>query len=47
MKKWLAAIVLGAIVLQYFGFNVSQAEAKAALRTNPKDSNVFTYEIRD
>ncbi len=35
------------MVLQYFGKNVSQEETKAALRSNPTDSNVFTYEIRD
>ncbi|MBI1872203.1 C39 family peptidase [Candidatus Collierbacteria bacterium] len=36
-----------AMVLQYFGINVSQEETKEALRTNPTDSNVFTYEMRD
>jgi len=36
-----------AMALQYFGYNVSQVETKDALRTNPSDSNVFTYEIRD
>lgn len=35
------------MVLQYFGFNVDQNTLKAALRTNPDDKNVFTYEIRD
>ncbi len=35
------------MVLQYFGQNVGQDTTKAALRTNPTDSNVFTAEIRD
>ena len=35
------------MALQYFGYNVSQVETKKALRTNPSDSNVFTYEIGD
>lgn len=35
------------MVLQYFGFNVSQNETKAKLRSNPDDKNVFTYEIAD
>ncbi len=35
------------MLLQHFGFNVSQAETKAALRTSPNDTNVFTYEIKD
>jgi len=33
------------MVLQYFGFEVGQNETKAKLRTNPDDTNVFTYEI--
>ncbi|KKT42464.1 MAG: hypothetical protein UW88_C0004G0021 [Candidatus Collierbacteria bacterium GW2011_GWD2_45_10] len=33
------------MALQYFGYSVTQEETKRALRTNPKDSNVFTYEI--
>ncbi len=36
-----------AMVLQYFGFNVSQEETKAHLRTSADDKNVFTYEISD
>lgn len=36
-----------AMALQYFGYSVTQVETKNALRTNPADSNVFTYEIRD
>lgn len=35
------------MVLQYFGYNVSQETTKTHLRTNPDDKNVFTYEIRD
>jgi len=35
------------MTLQHFGYNVSQVETKNELRTNPADSNVFTYEIRD
>ncbi len=35
------------MVLQYFGYTVSQVETKKDLRTNESDSNVFTYEIRD
>lgn len=35
------------MILQYFGFNVSQEETKAKLRTNPDDKNVFTYEMAD
>lgn len=35
------------MVLQYFGHTVSQEETKAKLRTNPTDTNVFTYEIAD
>lgn len=35
------------MVLQYFGHDVSQEVTKSALRTNPTDSNVFTYEMRD
>lgn len=35
------------MLLQYFGHNVSQEETKAALRTNPTDTNVFSYEIGD
>ena len=34
-----------AMVLQYFGFSVSQEETKAHLRSNSDDKNVFTYEI--
>lgn len=34
------------MILQYFGHNVSQTVTKAALRSNPTDSNVFTYEIQ-
>src|SRR6185369_5222516 len=33
------------MVLQYFGFNVTQEETKAHLRTNPDDKNVFINEI--
>lgn len=33
------------MVLQYFGYNVSQEETKAHLRTNPDDKNVFIGEI--
>ena len=35
------------MLLQYFGFSVSQEETKAALRSNPTDTNVFSYEIAD
>lgn len=35
------------MVLQYFGFNVTQEETKADLRTNPDDKNVFISEISD
>jgi len=35
------------MILQYFGFTVSQNETKAHLRTNADDKNVFSYEIRD
>lgn len=35
------------MVLQYFGFTVDQNETKTKLRTNPDDTNVFTYEIAD
>ena len=35
------------MLLQYFGHKVSQEETKAALRTNPTDTNVFSYEIAD
>ena len=35
------------MILQYFGFNVSQEETKSKLRTNPTDTNVFTYEISE
>ncbi len=34
-----------AMVLQYFGYNVSQEETKANLRTNSDDKNVFIGEI--
>lgn len=34
-----------AMVLQYFGYNVSQEKTKADLRTNPDDKNVFITEI--
>lgn len=34
-----------AMVLQYFGYNVSQEETRAHLRTNPDDKNVFITEI--
>ncbi len=33
------------MALQHFGFNVSQEETKAHLRTNPDDKNVFMSEI--
>ncbi len=33
------------MVLQYFGYSVSQEETKAHLRTNPDDKNVFITEI--
>lgn len=35
------------MILQYFGFDVGQNETKAKLRTNPDDTNVFTYEIAE
>lgn len=35
------------MLLQYFGFNVGQDITKVALRTNPSDTNVFSYEISD
>lgn len=35
------------MVLQYFGFTVTQEETKSHLRTNSDDKNVFTYEIAD
>lgn len=35
------------MVLQYFGFEVSQVVTKEALRTNPTDFNVFTREMAD
>lgn len=35
------------MVLQYFGFDVSQVVTKEKLRTNPDDKNVFTTEIAD
>lgn len=35
------------MVLQYFGFTVSQEETKKHLRTNSDDKNVFTYEMAD
>lgn len=34
-----------AMILQHFGYEVSQADLKQKLRTNPDDRNVFTYEI--
>ena len=34
-----------AMVLQYFGYNISQQETKAKLRTNSDDKNVFISEI--
>lgn len=33
------------MVLQYFGYNVTQEQTKEALRTNPDDKNVFINEI--
>lgn len=33
------------MVLQYFGYNVTQEETKAHLRTNPDDKNVFINEV--
>lgn len=33
------------MILQYFGFTVSQEETKSRLRSNPTDTNVFTHEI--
>lgn len=33
------------MVLQHFGYNISQEETKAHLRTNPDDKNVFIGEI--
>lgn len=33
------------MLLQYFGFVVSQEETKSKLRTNADDTNVFTYEM--
>ena len=35
------------MLLQHFGHQVSQADLKAILRTNPDDRNVFTYEVSD
>lgn len=35
------------MVLAYFGHNVGQDVTKAALRTNPDDKNVFSYEMSD
>jgi tetratricopeptide (TPR) repeat protein len=35
------------MVLQHFGFNVSQEETKSRLRTNSEDKNIFTYQISD
>lgn len=35
------------MTLQYFGLNIGQDITKKDLRTNPDDTNVFTYEIRD
>jgi len=34
------------MVLQYFGYTVGQDVTKAALRTNPDDKNVFSYEMQ-
>ncbi len=36
-----------AMVLEHFDIHVSQATTRAALRTNPDDKNVFTYEIQE
>ena len=33
------------MILQYFGFTVSQEKTKAKLRTNGDDKKVFTYEM--
>lgn len=35
------------MVLQKYGYSVSQSDIKKALRTSPDDRNVFLYEIRD
>ncbi|MDO8497335.1 MAG: C39 family peptidase [bacterium] len=35
------------MILQYFGHTVGQDQTKAHLRTNPTDTNVFTYEIQE
>jgi tetratricopeptide (TPR) repeat protein len=35
------------MVLQYFGYNVGQDVTKSALRTNPDDKNVFSYEMQE
>lgn len=35
------------MALQHFGVNVSQAEMRKKLRTNPTDANVFSQEISD
>lgn len=36
-----------AMLLQYFGYYVSQVETKAKLRSGDSDTNVFTYEIAE
>lgn len=35
------------MALQHFGYSVNQEAIKKSLRTNPTDSNVFTYEIAE
>ena len=36
-----------AMLLQHFGYNVTQAETKSKLRTGDDDSNIFMYEISE
>lgn len=36
-----------AMLLQHFGYNVTQEETKASLRTGDDDKNIFMYEISD
>lgn len=33
------------MLLQYFGYDIGQDKTRQALRTNPDDRNVFTYEL--
>ncbi len=52
-SKWIAQTfnncgpATTSMVLQYFGYDVSQSETKSKLRTNEDDKNVFTYEMAD